>query len=51
LIFNRAGHAGTDTAAGFLLAFGAVFKLAGAAVALGVVVVLWLMLTARAGGR
>jgi disulfide bond formation protein DsbB len=48
LIFNRAGHAGTDTAAGFLLAFGAVFKLAGAAVALSVVVVLWSMTATRA---
>jgi MFS family permease len=41
LIFNRVGHAGTDTAPGFLFAFGAVFKLAGAAVALSVVVVPW----------
>jgi MFS family permease len=41
LIFNRVGHGGTDTAAGFLFAFGTVFKLAGAAVALSVVVVPW----------
>ena len=49
LIFNRAGHADTDTAAGFLFAFGAVFKLAGAAVALSVAVVLWSMASVRAG--
>ncbi|HEU0217223.1 MAG TPA: MFS transporter [Stellaceae bacterium] len=49
LIFNHAGHAGTETAAGFLFAFGAVFKLAGAAVALSVVVVLWSMSSVRAG--
>jgi MFS family permease len=51
LIFNRVGHAGTDTAAGFLFAFGTVFKLAGGAVALSVVVVPWWMSTRSPGRR
>jgi MFS family permease len=41
LIFNRVGSGATDTAGGFLFAFGVVFKLAGAAVALSVAVVPW----------
>jgi MFS family permease len=41
LIFNRVGHAGTDTADGFLFAFAAVFKLAGVAVMVSVVAVPW----------
>jgi MFS family permease len=41
LIFNRMGHAATDAAANFLAAFAAVFKLAGAAVALSVVAIPW----------
>jgi EmrB/QacA subfamily drug resistance transporter len=41
LIFNRVGHAGTDTADGFLFAFAAVFKLAGLAVMVSVVAVPW----------
>jgi predicted MFS family arabinose efflux permease len=41
LIFNRIGHAGTETAAGFLFAFSGVFRLAGAAVVLSVVAVPW----------
>src|SRR5208282_4622020 len=45
LIFNRVGHAGPgladNTAGGFLAAFAAVFKLAGTAVALSVIVVPW----------
>jgi MFS family permease len=46
LIFNRVGHAGTDTADGFLAAFAAVFKLAGAVVALSVVAIPWWRRTA-----
>jgi predicted MFS family arabinose efflux permease len=41
LIFNRVGHAGTDTATGFLGAFATVFKLAGAAVAISVIAIPW----------
>jgi MFS family permease len=41
LIFNRIGNAGTDTSAGFLYAFAAVFRLAGVAVMVSVVAVPW----------
>ena len=41
LIFNRVAQGASDTPAGFLTAFGAVFKLAGVAVALSVVAIPW----------
>lgn len=41
LIFNRVGHGATSEPAVFLMAFAAVFKIAGAAVALSVVAIPW----------